>query len=347
MLNSVHKPKHITLSCGFSLIELMLAMVIGLIIIGGVMSLYISTRDTQRASEDQLQLISDARFVINTISDDLRQTGYWGQADVTTSIVCRNGDATCTGSDALPLATGDCANGWYIDLANIMTVTDNLTNYAATCTSNNYKASTDVIGMHYADSTPVLSTALAASVTYIRSNYDVGGLFIGTPYPTTGAYDGLRLWKDDTRTENRKLVSNLYYVSNDTVAGDGIPSLHRVELTPGPVMTDKMLISGVVDLQFQFGIDTDTANPKDGSINAYVNAGTNMANIPVDKNTGKTDWSTVHSVKIWVLMRSPKKDRDLPAGPQTFTLANHGPVTYNDGHRYYMVSSVVNLRNAK
>ncbi len=88
MLNSVRTPKYNMSSRGFSLIELMLAMVIGLIIIGGVMSLYISTRNTQRVSEDQLQLISDARFVINTISDDLRQAGYWGAASVTTSIDC-------------------------------------------------------------------------------------------------------------------------------------------------------------------------------------------------------------------------------------------------------------------
>ena len=57
MLSSMRKPECNMVSRGFSLIELMLAMLIGLIIIGGVMSLYVSTRNTQRTSEDQLQLI--------------------------------------------------------------------------------------------------------------------------------------------------------------------------------------------------------------------------------------------------------------------------------------------------
>jgi type IV pilus assembly protein PilW len=344
MLSSMRKPGCNMASRGFSLVELMLAMVIGLIIIGGVMSLYITTRDTQRSSEDQLQLLSDARFVINTIGDDLRQAGYWGEAAVTTSIVCRNGDATCTGSDALAPATDDCAAGWYIDLMNAVIASDNTNNYS-TCTSASYKANTDVLGIHYADSNVVLTTSLAANVAYIRSNYDVGGLFIGDTIPTSTPYDGLKYWTNtaanNARSENRKLVSNLYYVSDDTVAGDGIPSLHKVELESGPVMNDEMLISGVADLQFQFGVDTST--PRDGSVNSYVEAGS----IPTNATTGATDWSSVRSVKIWVLMRSGRKDKDIPiAGTQTFTLANNTD-SPTDGHQYYMVTNTIYLRNNK
>jgi type IV pilus assembly protein PilW len=356
MLNPVRTPKYNISSQGFSLIELMLAMVIGLIIIGGVMSLYVSTRNTQRVSEDQLQLISDARFVINTISDDLRMAAYWGRASVTSSIRCTkkdsdtaNPDAKCTGSDALPLATGDCENSWYIDLDNnAISASDNSSNYTLTCTSHNYKVGTDVLGVHYADPVTIESyptNLLSASVTYIRSNYDVGALFIGNVIPTTGAYDGLTKW-DNTLlnkdiTQNRKLVANVYYVSNDSDNVVGVPSLHRVELAPGPVMKDKMLLSGVADLQLEYGIDTDG----DGSADTDVDASSLASALLNDK--GQTDWSRVSSVKIWVLMRSPRVDRDLPAGAQTFTLGNEGPITYNNGHRYYMVSSVVNLRNSK
>jgi type IV pilus assembly protein PilW len=356
MLNPVRTPKYNISSQGFSLIELMLAMVIGLIIIGGVMSLYISTRNTQRVSEDQLQLISDARFVINTISDDMRLAAYWGPASVTSSIRCTKKDsdpantgATCTGSGALPLATGDCEDSWYIDLDNnAISASDNSSNYTNTCTTQNYKAGTDVLGVHYADPVTIQSyptNLLAANVTYIRSNYDVGALFIGSVIPTTGAYSGLNLWGNTLAnkdvTQNRKLVANVYYVSNDSDSVVGVPSLHRVELTPGPVMTDNMLLSGVADLQFEYGIDTDD----DGSADTDVNA-SSLASALLNAK-GQTDWSRLLSVKIWVLMRSPRVDRDLPAGAQTFTLGNKGAITYNDGHRYYMVSSVVNLRNPK
>lgn len=332
---------------GFSLIELMLAMLIGIIIIGGVMSLYISTRNTQRTSEDQLQMIADARFVVNTIAYDLRHAGYWGEADVNTSIVCRLGDAACLGTGSftgsnMQQATGDCFDFWYIDIERPVTATDNVTTYANTCTSQAYKPGTDVLGVHYVDSNTVASSQLAAGITYLRSNYMAGGLFLGTPVPPSSlsAYDGLRYWDDDTRSKNRRLIAHVYYVSSETDGVAGRPSLHRVELQAGPVMTDAVLIPGVVDLQFQYGVDTNS--PMDNSANSYVSVG----KIPKDA-AGNPLWARVRTVKIWVLMRTERKDRDGITGAQTFTLANNAPVTYNNGYRHYLLTGIVQLRNTR
>lgn len=346
MLSLHHNNRAHRFNAGFSLIELMLAMLIGIIIIGGVMSLYLSTRNTQRVSQDQLQMLADGRFVINTIAYDLRHAGYWGEADLNQSIRCRKGDSAC--ATALPAATGDCAASWYIDLEQPIiaindTTTYNTVDYATTCANNDYKSGTDVLGVHYADALTVLSSALAANITYIRSNYEVGGLFIGTAIPTTSAYEGIKYWEDtpknNIRSANRKLIAHLYYVSKHYQPGDGIPSLRRVELQPGPIMKDEALLPGVADLQLQYGIDTNT--PQDIDANTYVDAD----NIPIDANNGLPQWGRVRSVKIWVLMRSERKDRDGVAGAQTFTLANKAAVTYNDGYRYYLVSSVVRVRN--
>lgn len=329
---------------GFSLIELMLAMLIGIIIIGGVMSLYISTRNTQRSSEDQLQLIADARFVINTIAYDLRHSGYWGEADLNSSIRCRFNDPLCKDtSEKLVDATGDCAAGWYIDLDKPMIASDNVSPYTTSCTTKAYKAGTDTLGVHYADSNTVQSAGLAAGITFVRSNYEAGGLFIGKTIPTGGAFDGYTNWEDNARnnrrSKNRRLMSYLYYVSSDTDGITGQPSLRRVELQEGPIMKDSVLIPGVVDLQFEFGIDTDS--PMDPSANSYVA----VAQIPKIPITNEPNWGRVRSVKIWVLMRSARADLDGITSSQTFTLAKNPAVTYNNGFRHYLVTSIVNLRN--
>lgn len=343
MLNPVHRPSFCVpgRNRGFSLIELMLAMLIGIIIIGGVMSLYLSTRNTQRVSEDQLQLLADARFVINTIGYDLRHASYWGEAAVNKSIICRLGDSNCTGADALAAATGDCDPGWYIDLERPMIASNNMTNFASTCTSKNYSAGTDVLGVHYADSNTVAEADLAADVVFLRSNYELGGLFIGDVIPTTSAYDGAKYWentaRNNARSKNRRLVSNVYYVSDNTDAIIGQPSLRKVELQPGPIMKDSVLLPGVVDLQFQFGVDTD--DPLDASANSYVD----VERIPL--LNGLPDWARVRSVKIWVLVRSARKDKDAVATAQTFTMPNKAAKTYNDGYRYYLMTSIVKLRN--
>ena len=61
-------------SKGFSLVELLVAMVVGLVIISGAFSLHSTTRKTQMANEAQLDMAADARFAIEMIAYDLRHS---------------------------------------------------------------------------------------------------------------------------------------------------------------------------------------------------------------------------------------------------------------------------------
>ena len=71
---------------GFSLVEMMLAMLIGIIIMGGILSVYTNTRDMQRSSEDQVNLVTDARFALETIGYDLRHAGVFGGTNLPTLV---------------------------------------------------------------------------------------------------------------------------------------------------------------------------------------------------------------------------------------------------------------------
>ena len=95
---------------GFSLIEMMLAMVIGIIIMGGILSVYTNTRDLQRSSEDQVNLVTDARFALETIGYDLRHAGVFGGTNITTLVACRMGDASCPATNLMPLRD----KAWYL-----------------------------------------------------------------------------------------------------------------------------------------------------------------------------------------------------------------------------------------
>jgi len=65
---------------GFTLIELMIAMMLGLIVIGGALSIYISTikssSDVVKSARLNYDLDSAMQFMIN----DIRRAGYWGGA---------------------------------------------------------------------------------------------------------------------------------------------------------------------------------------------------------------------------------------------------------------------------
>lgn len=329
-------------SSGFSLIELMLAMLIGLIIMGGVMQLFISTRDTQRSSEDQLALLADARFAIETIAYDLRHTGFWGRHNDPAIIACQSGAASypCPAADVMPAATNECATGAYINVAAPLYATNDSNPYSLTCANQSYKADTDVLSLRYADSNRIANADLTTNVAYLRTSSSVGMLFNGA-FPTSSPYNDL---SDPAKYSNHRLVSRVYYVSSYTdTALDGQPSLRRVDLvagdagSTGPAMESEVLLPGVEDFQLEFGVDlgaNGVAGEKDGQVDSYVNA---------DSVTG---WSNgeVLSVRIWLLMRAERQDRDDVGGSQTFSYTGT-PVTYDDGYRRRLISSVVKLRN--
>ncbi|WP_026280617.1 PilW family protein [Thioalkalivibrio sp. ALE9] len=63
---------------GLTLVELMVAMLIGLLLIGGTISIFISTQQTYRTQEAMSRVQETGRFAIERIARDARQAGYAG-----------------------------------------------------------------------------------------------------------------------------------------------------------------------------------------------------------------------------------------------------------------------------
>lgn len=323
-----------TKQSGFSLVELLVAMVVGLIVVGGAFSLHSATRDTQLSNEMHMDMVADARFAIEQISFDLRHAGMWGGTNKAGLIECKATDADCTATsnkDTPPssvAAANDCAANWYYDLSNPIFATDGsaANPYSASCildSTEKQVSGTDLLEVRYADSN--IAAALQANQVYVRSNFINGRIFVGGTAPLLTSYDS------STLTNNHELRAYVYYVSAYTDAiGDGIPSLRRVALVNGPTMQNQTLISGVEDFQIQLGVDVNA----DQTVDRYVD--------PDDV----TDWSGVYAAKIWLLMRSDEKQIGIDT-KKSFSIAGAAEKNYGgkDGFRYFLVSSVVDLRN--
>lgn len=81
---------------GFTLIELMISMLIGLIIMGGVVSLYLSSSKNQQFQQGHARLQENARYAFERMALDLSQSGYLGcfrfAGDLTTNtLIAENG----------------------------------------------------------------------------------------------------------------------------------------------------------------------------------------------------------------------------------------------------------------
>ena len=304
---------------GFSLVEMMLAMLIGIIIMGGILSVYTNTRDQQRISEDQVNMVTDARFALETIAYDLRHAGVFGGTNIPSLVSCRMGDASCP--TALPLATGDCHNEWFINIEQPIFGGEGVIPAGYSCILN-HQANTDVLVVRYADSNTVDTASLVADATYVRSNYIGGQLFKGTAQPVIPDDVG-------TLTANHQLYSRAYYISNfSNVPGDGLPSLRRVDLINGPQVQDQLLLPGATNLQVQYGEDLDG----DGSIDQFVNA------------DAVTDFTRVYAVRLWVLIKTEQRMEDLNTG-RTYIIAGNSVTTPDDGYRRLLISSVIKMRN--
>jgi len=193
--------------------------------------------------------------------------------------------------------------------------------YSGVCLSDFYGG--DLFETRYVMNTPVV--AINPSVLYLYANYSKGTFTTGGgPVVNDGGYG------------NYPVVAHAYYLKSWTdYEGDGVPSLHQITLQPGPSVTDIMLLSGVEDLQIQFGIDTTN----DGAVNMYVNPSAGI------------NWKKVISAQVWLVMRSvnkyPSIDTSVSFNQQPFS-STGGTVTYNnDGYRRVMVNTVVQLRNSE
>lgn len=68
---------------GLSLVEMMVAMAIGLALLAGISYFYLGNRQTFRALDDLSRIQETYRYALELISNDIRQAGYSGCANIT------------------------------------------------------------------------------------------------------------------------------------------------------------------------------------------------------------------------------------------------------------------------
>jgi len=75
-----YKEKMMNHSKGFTLVEIMLSLLLGIIVIGGALSIYISTIRSSTDITNSARLNYDINSIAQLMLNDIRRAGYWGQA---------------------------------------------------------------------------------------------------------------------------------------------------------------------------------------------------------------------------------------------------------------------------
>ncbi len=88
---------------GLSLIELMIAITLGLLVLAAIGSIYIGSRQTFRLQDDNARLQESGRYALEVVGRSIRQAGYWNMpispVATATAFVPLAGGAVITGLD--------------------------------------------------------------------------------------------------------------------------------------------------------------------------------------------------------------------------------------------------------
>ncbi len=310
-------------SHGFSLVELMVSMAMGLFLVGGALTIYVNGRATHEVNSKVAELQDNARLALDLMSRDVLLSDYWARTDDPAAIARRTGDAANPMPGAFEPAN-DCYAGYYL---NVEVPVDGANddqvgagNPFSACVADDARApDTDILVVRHVAATETPRATIVNNTVYLISNPITGSLFVGGQALPAGYA------ADDPVHE---LVTNAYYVGPSSTAGSDVPSLRRMTLGNGPTLIDEELVAGVEDLQIQLGIDTDG----DGSVNSYLTPG-----------SAALAGARIVAVRLWLRLRAENGELGF-TDDATYEYAGR-QVEPADNLRRLVVATTIQLRN--
>jgi len=247
---------------GLTLIELMIALTLGLIIIGALLAVFLANNQSANQTEATAQLQDNGRSALDILGRDISMAGYWGGMFGTHSItpcdlgtacpVNSNGNAVGVIQQPQPVKTTD-VNGidWALQLTNRIEFADQLDVNSANSLSiaskfpgltlANLQPGSDVVAIRRAAGQSAVDLAPgASSVTltpynfYLMSNGSSGQIIRA---PASGIYPGAGDPPLLANSSFYKYVARVYYVrtfdhTDSNGVQDNVPSLCRAEICP-------------------------------------------------------------------------------------------------------------------
>jgi prepilin-type N-terminal cleavage/methylation domain-containing protein len=171
---------------GFTLVELMISLSIGLVLFAGVMSVFVGMRTTTSDTSSFGELQENGRFAVSVLTDDLLRQNFWGDLSETFSLSSLSGNPVapaapgndCVGAGVnnatFPQAVGPFRTLWG---QTIVAGSLNPLNCFTTPANTQMMVNSDVIQLKRVISNPV--GVASAGNYYLVANLSTGGVFTG------------------------------------------------------------------------------------------------------------------------------------------------------------------------
>ena len=337
---------------GLSLVELLVAITIGAVLLGGAVSLFVSNKVTYQVTNDLSRLQENARFALDLMLRDIRMAGHFGCVNdlskVSNNVTGVNAGDLLDITVPLEGVNNAVSAGTWIPSGKVITT-------GGLGSAGDLAPGTDAITIRYAQGTGEAitdgsSTLLdvddvtdfEANNVAVVSDCGAADLFTVTAIDTANTLVTPNALSRSYESRSNPTLANYYAVryfigDNGVDDADGSPhfSLYRQQLglVAGALaeLAPQELIDGVEQMQILYGVDDDA----DGAPEAYVRAG--EAALDAD-----AEWRSVVSVRVSLLLRTVDEYGNT-TDPRTYQLDDEAAVTPADRRqrRLFAVTAVV------
>ena len=306
---------------GVTLVELMVALAIGLLVTVAMLKVYVDASRMYRFNEGLARVQENGRFALEFIRRDARVAGFWG----------------CN-SNAKPNPGIKEASDAYIDVDRYITGTEGGDDDADSITFRSATGSGTLVtsDMSGTDGTITVdsASALATDTAALISDCENGDLFQITGISETALAHAAGASANISPNLNKAYAAGArVYEARETTfsiqedPSSGVPTLYREVIGEGA----QPLVEGIQNMQILYGEDTDA--DADGTANRYVAFG--ASGLDIDR---------IVSIRISVLVRSINNNLTTEPSPYTF---NGITVTPGSTDKYLrkVFTTTITLRN--
>ena len=330
---------------GLSLVELLVALALGLVITLAVTQIFLSNKSVYSLQDAMARNQENGRFAVENISDDIRMAGYVG---------CGNLDRVPVNVIADPPLLGEfdinnfirgqdnvgASNDFGVDAAQGTDVIQirKASSAGARVVEKGQSSSAQIkvsenVGFNQGD-TLLISDCLTADIFNVTNvgNNQGNDKFVTVAHASSNNTDNRlsKLYGSDAEVMVFQQVT--YFVGEngrETPQGRQLRSLYKRVQTSSNVPDPVEVVDGVEDLQLEFGVDTNG--------NRQVNEYRTANNI--------TDWSRVVSVNVRLLLAAPEDSVAAQSGEFSQTVQFNGNNIGGDGVFRDVYENTVAIRN--
>lgn len=319
---------------GVTLVELMVALAIGLIVVAGLAVMFANSSRTGRELEGTSRQIENGRYAADLLAQEIAAAGFYAEvpaqgADHTEPPVCAT-DPAQMGWDTVSKKRPAALEGkTQAELAGL------------SCLSQ-VSASSPGLVLRRLDTTPteVADIDESKAMVYVQtSQCNADPASTEYIFGTQKSIFALRNIACTAPSSVRRYLSRVYYVAScnecSGAGADQTPTLKRAELNGASVAVTS-LATGIEHIAIEYGFDTNG----DGAPEIYRTGLSGVAGAEDNK------WSNVVTARIYVMARTAEQASGGYVDSKTYAMGlsgNLGP--FNDAYKRKIFVTTAKIQN--